>query len=488
MSFQCPTPIERRGGFYVSLVVGIILLLGNHHVEGFKPRIKNTPLVIDLHSSQSKHPNKASELSVSIRNNEHKWLQIRGGGSEEGDNEDDMPIVAKVFSLLGDTVLTFINIFSNILGSALSSSGGKDDTDSEVESSFDDFGGYLSNAYGCVDINDDDEGEKSRISIEGGSLSRALLKARSNARLLVVFIPASKPTKKKSYDQKAIQSILSSDVTRAAERKARKKESYGSFMIWATKVDSSEASTARKRLKVKPSKKSPTLVVVYPAQTIDSAGRPKITPRVLGQHHCNPPLSPESMSVWLNSLRKRHAKQYAVMHHDLREVAYMKKRNEEYHSSVKEDKERAEKERQEEERRIEEERLQKEKEEALKERRKSLLESLPEEPENASEGVVTIALRFGDGQTGKRRFTDETEIDVLFNWVDAMFEMERERVILTTMNGQKAFSFGEEENKTLQETGLGRLVAFRVSEKQDEEEDADDTNEDDSEKTDDEEE
>jgi hypothetical protein len=142
---------------------------------------------------------------------------------------------------------------------------------------------------------------------------------------------------------------------------------------------------------------------------------------------------------------------------------------------MKEDKERVDKERREEEKRVEEERIQKEKEAALKERRKSLLEALPEEPESVGDGIITIALRFGDGQMGQRRFTDDTEVDVLFNWVDAVFELERERVILTTMNGQKSFSFGDDQSKTLQDSSLGRLVAFRVSEKEDEEEKDDDS-------------
>ena len=304
--------------------------------------------------------------------------------------------------------------------------------------------------------------------------TNALKKSRSNARLLVVFIPASKPKKGTSYDQIAIQSILSPDVNVVAEKKTRKKEKYGSFLFWATKYDSNEASKAMKRLKVKQTKKkSPTLVVIYPAQTFDSSGRPKIIPKVLAQHHCNPPPSPESMSAWLTSLRKRHMKQYAIMQKEQREISYMEERTKGYESSMRKDKEREAKEQIEEEQRLEEERIQAEKKKRLKERRKSLLESLPEEPNATGEGIITIALRFSDGQTGQRRFTDDTDIDVLFDWVDAVFEIEREEVILTTMNGQKTFSFGEdeEEKKTLKDSGLGRMAALRVSTKEKNEDD-----------------
>ncbi len=465
------------------LSLGIILSLANH-VHSLKPNIQNNLVMKAPISSRQRH------LGF-VRTSCDQWIQIRGGGGvkqalEEVDEEDDdMPMVAKVFSLLGDTLMTIMNILNDVINTALNASSGNDDFDSSVEEeSFKDFGAYLSNAYGCVDEPDEDnsdgeekeEGERergekeSRVSVEGGSLTHALLKARSKARLLVVFIPASRPTKKTSYDRIALQSILSSDVTVAAERRPRKKETYGSYMFWATKSDSSEASTALKRLKVKPpkkSKKSPILVVVYPSQSIDSAGRPKIVPRVLAQHHCNPPPSPESMVAWLNSLRKRHMKQYATMHRDLREIAFMKERNEGYKSSMRQDQEREEEERRTEQKRLEEERIQKEKEEALKQRRKSLLESLPEEPSAPGDGVITIALRFGDGRAGQRRFMDDTEIDVLFNWVDALFEMEREGVLLTTMNGQASFSFGEEEGKTLKDANLGRLVALRVLEKKD---------------------
>ena len=42
--------------------------------------------------------------------------------------------------------------------------------------------------------------------------------------------------------------------------------------------------------------------------------------------------------------------------------------------------------------------------------------------------------------------------------------MERETVVLTTMNGKQKFTWDENTLKeTLEETGLGRMTAFRVT-------------------------
>ncbi len=443
----------------------------------------------------SKKLNTPTEIFIATSFDDHmmKSLEIRGGASDDDEGEDS-PIVSKVFSLLSSIVDTISSIMNAIFPSSAES-----DASDDTQTTFRDFGTYLSHAYGCAeedideyddDDDDDAKGEESSsgnsIRVEGGSITNALLKARSKARLLVVYIPASKPPKKKSkkntsYDQKAITSIRSSIVKAAADKKAKKKEDYGSFMFWSTKVDSSEASTAMKRLKVKPSKKtksSPLLVVVYPYQTFDTLGNPKIVPKVLAQHHCNPPPSPKSLSSWLDSLRKRHGKQYTAMQTELREIAFMKECTKGYESSMKQDRERVEKEREEKERKLEEERLRKEKEEALKERRKSLLESLPEEPDSTGSGIITIALRFGDGRSGQRRFSSDSEMEAIFNWVDAIFEMERETVVLTTMNGQTSYLFEDtQEGGTLDDAGLGRLVAFRVSTKEvDDGDEVEDTN------------
>jgi Skp family chaperone for outer membrane proteins len=309
------------------------------------------------------------------------------------------------------------------------------------------------------------------VKVYAGSFAEALIKARSKARLLVVFIPSSKP-KKEPNDVKAIQSIFSSEVSQVAERPARKKQQEGSFSFWSTKFDSNEATTAMKRLKTaskvtsgKGKGKNPVLMVIYPSATMTSSGV-KIVPRVLAQHHCNPPPDAESMAMWLNALRKRHAKQYVNMQHELKEMELFKERQKGFQSSLKDDRKREEEEKLKEKQAAEEEKARKEREEEVKLRRIGILEALPEEPETGSDGVVTIALRFSDGRKGQRRFESDSLIDDVFNWIDAIFKTERETVELMTMTGTKKFSFGDDSSLTLDGAGLGKMAALRVIEKQ----------------------
>mmetsp|Transcript_28647 Transcript_28647/g.49442 ORF Transcript_28647/g.49442 Transcript_28647/m.49442 type:complete len:187 (-) Transcript_28647:30-590(-) len=128
----------------------------------------------------------------------------------------------------------------------------------------------------------------------------------------------------------------------------------------------------------------------------------------------------------------------------------------------------------------------------MEERRKELLESLPNEPEGASsEGIITIALRFTNGKRDQRRFlSGETFMNDVFNWIDAVHGLEREKVELSTMNGARTFAYaeqgekkeeyygesgdgsdddeegegGEKNNVTLEEAGLGKMTALRVTE------------------------
>ena len=138
---------------------------------------------------------------------------------------------------------------------------------SEIKEYEDGLGPYFQEAYG-VAVSKEVEGNVP-ITIHDGSLNDALVKARAQARLLVTFFPSSKPNNrsKTSMDKIAIKSILSSEVARMAERKARKKGEGGSFLIWSAKSGSQEAAVAMKRLKVKKgSKNTPILLVCYPAQ------------------------------------------------------------------------------------------------------------------------------------------------------------------------------------------------------------------------------
>ena len=329
------------------------------------------------------------------------------------------------------------------------------------------------------------------------SLAAALALARSQARLLVVYIPAKgRSGKSKSNNGIATQSLSSTEVGRAANRPSRKNKGdnssnskLGSFLIWSAENGSTaDINAAMKRLKAKhPAKggtSSPILLVAYVAQSSTQldpqTGRPRLQPKILAQHHGNPPPSPTAMAAWLSSLRKRHGKQYAAMQHQIREVELYAERQRGYADSQVEDQEREVKAQREEGERLAKEREEKERKEAMAQRRAELLESLPDEPEAGGDGVVTIALRFADGRRGQRRFDGDEAMATVFNWVDATFEMERERVELSTMTGQKKFAWGDVEDgdMTLADAGLGKMTGLRVAEieEEDEEEGEDDGN------------
>lgn len=150
---------------------------------------------------------------------------------------------------------------------------------------------------------------------------------------------------------------------------------------------------------------------------------------------------------------------------DRREAQLFKERKEGYKESVQSDVERKKREKKQEEERLAKEKAERERLEALKRRRKDLLESLPEEPGTDVKDAFTIAIRFPDGRSGRRRFNPDTELSVVFNWVDAEFEMEREMLILTTMNGKQTFDWDEIGEQTLEEGGFGRMTGFRITEK-----------------------
>ena len=191
-----------------------------------------------------------------------------------------------------------------------------------------------------------------------------------------------------------------------------------------------------------------------------------MVPKILAQHHCNPPPGPEAMAAWLNALRKRHAKEYAGMQHQIREEALAEERAHGYGRSRKDDAEREEREMREAEEAAAREEAEKLRAEEMERRREELLGALPEEPPAGGPEVVTIALRFADGRTGQRRFDNSVGIDVVFNWVDAVYGIEREKIELSTMNGQKRFTYMEDgaENRALKDVGLGKMTGLRVVE------------------------
>lgn len=144
----------------------------------------------------------------------------------------------------------------------------------------------------------------------------------------------------------------------------------------------------------------------------------------------------------------------------LKELKYFKERKEGYQESEKSDKVRQKLEQEDEERRLREELAEQERLEALEERRKELLQSLPEEA--TGNDAKKIALRFTDGRSGQRRFNPDQPMTDVFNWVDVMYEVEREKVILTTMNGKLRFAW-DDRDKTLVDAGLDKNTGFRVS-------------------------
>ena len=225
-------------------------------------------------------------------------------------------------------------------------------------------------------------------------------------------------------------------------------------------------------------------------------------------------------------MRSRHLREYARLRHARTESRLMKERAEGYASSVQDDAMREAGERarrEEEERERERERLRIGR---LEDRRAGLLAGLADEPPAgaAAGGTVTIALRFATtgggspptppgGNVARRRFVArEATVNDVFDWIDAKFGYERERLVLTTMNGSRRFVYvdvdddnvvddiedggddddedeeeededDEEEeggdgeggrgkkigrpdkkNLTLEEAGFGKMVALRVTE------------------------
>ena len=153
-----------------------------------------------------------------------------------------------------------------------------------------DFGSYLAEAYGVADERNSGKGKG--VTILGGSLQDALQTAKLEARMLLVMIPAEKPegerggwfgskkgnAESEELDKIAIESLLSQEVSKAANKKSLKKKGdgeSGSFAIWLGKSGSSEATSAIKQLKLKETStkgtKRPIMCVVYPTVSAVSA-------------------------------------------------------------------------------------------------------------------------------------------------------------------------------------------------------------------------
>lgn len=326
-------------------------------------------------------------------------------------------------------------------------------------------------------------------------INEAMQLANSNARFLICYISKQIRDGSSSNSNKsnaiAIPNLLSPEIVKLANRKALGKKQtgdYASFYIWIAN-DDAHVDAAMKRLGVKPLKRQsstkkkksksdsddpPILAIIYPATTIDpSSGRPRISSRILAQHHCNPPPTTcEILTSWANTVRKRHLRDYAKMQHACKELQLLQERNRGYVGSIQEDEAREVKEVKERQFKEEEEANERDRLRQLEERRQVLLESLAEEPPvvgTPPEDVITIALRFSDGSNKRdqRRFLAETtSINDVCNWIDATHGIEREKLELTTMNGARKFVYAEDDEKdmTLREAGLAKMTALRVVE------------------------
>jgi len=296
--------------------------------------------------------------------------------------------------------------------------------------------------------------------IMNGSLSDSLKACRGQAKLMIAYIPSKRVGKAKSSDGQAAISLCSEEVEEVvSEYKG------GSFERWGCVGGTSESSLVAKRMRASQRKNIPTLAVVYPAQVIDpSSGRPKLVPKLLAQHHCSPPPDPQAMASWLKALRKRHSKLIKKMKQDIKEQELYLERKQGYRESAKNDREREEIEKKLEIERKRAEEAERLRNEELEERRHKFLEELPVEPPKGSSNVFTIALRFADGRNAKRRFNGDDEMEFLFNWIDAEFSIEREKVELATMNGSKTFTFNIFGDTAIKDSGIGKMTGLRVSE------------------------
>ncbi|KAL7489284.1 hypothetical protein ACHAW6_014859 [Cyclotella cf. meneghiniana] len=336
------------------------------------------------------------------------------------------------------------------------------------------------------------------------SFNEILQKANVDARFLICYISLESLPQNKIL----IPSFLDAQFDKLCTRKPLGKKNLqdtGSFYVWIC-TEKAVGDEAKKRIKIKPlssnsssssnkNKKkqkntAPILTIIHPATTIDSSNRLKVSPRILVQHHCNPPpASLDTLIAWVTSVRKRHLREYAKLQHDRKEILLMKERSEGYMRSIEEDAIRQKKEEEELQRKREEEEKIQRRIGKMEQRRLELFQSLPEEPENG-EGVMTVALRFQSVPSNataatQRRFLKNDTINDVFNWIDATHGLERETIILSTMNGSRSFRYVEDkgekddqeeeeesdgngdmiqgENMTLEEAGLGRMTALRVT-------------------------
>jgi hypothetical protein len=365
-----------------------------------------------------------------------------------------------------------------------------------------DFGTVLLDSYHATATRHDLENNFSPIM--GGTFSDALNEARSKARLLVLLIPSASSTKNDKADYDAISSFLSKEVAIVAEGKAIKSKTktkssadaaqqaglpeQKAFLLWSTKHDSTEATSALKRIKgiqmknPNTGKKRPILAVIYPAGQIN-----QVYPKLIAQHHCSPPPSATNMAGWLNTIRQRCYVRYNVMQTEIIELELYKQRQKGYVGSIVSDQRKQIQQAREEQERVERHRIEQEDKARILQRRNELKKSLGAEPmddenDTTSEPIVTIALRITDSRissgtthrASKRRFYASTLLSDVFNWIDVEYEIEREQIeLFYTSKGQvTSYQWDDNDNddvrkhpdtkRSLSDLGFKKMVALRV--------------------------
>lgn len=297
------------------------------------------------------------------------------------------------------------------------------------------------------------------------SLSDALAKASSKGSLLVVVSQSDERTE---FDIQVLKSLSSKAVRQILRRKPRKtsKDGSTSFLLWNIEANSAESRSVirqvKPQLRNKTKKKIPLLLVIYPAPARDRQGRLQLVPQMLAQHPCNSPLTPKSVATWLNEVRKKHAIFYAKMQRHQKEQEVAAERQQGFSSGIKSKKEREVRVARQKAERLEKERLERIRKEELRKRRVELTESLPKEPQKGESLSKTISLRLPNGKAYQRRFFSQDTIGDVFNWADVMSETDRETFTLTTLNGKSSFSWEEDNEQTLAESGLQKMIGLRL--------------------------
>lgn len=255
--------------------------------------------------------------------------------------------------------------------------------------------------------------------LQTGTLAEALQAARREARFLLAV---------STSDTACMQALLSDEVIKLAERKSKSISPNGSYLLWLE-------YSQKKRMRI-----------------LASADA------VLGESA--PVQNPERLVSYLSDIRKRHRKLLLKRSKRRQEKLWAEERRDKYSESVDSDDRRKQLEEMEAEQKAKQAAEEEARKQSILDRRVMLNDSLPDELES---GGILVALRFQDGGSSQRRFAETEYINTVFNWVDAIFAYDREKVSLQTLNGKQKITFDEESEVSLSESiGDKKSIAFRV--------------------------